>query len=264
MAITSDGLRVAHWWYDAGTLRLTVVDIRTGANVIITQAQRLSSAAAVGFSGNGQVLAYAKLHNGTNQVYVFDFQTGANLLVSARFGTDQPGDGTSDSPTVTPDGRFIAYRSAASDIVPNDQNGQPDIFLFDRQTGANTVLSSIAATGLSADNRSFMPVFSRDGNALFFASQASDIAGNDFNHSSDLFACTFLNAMLLSGNGPGQGPVVSWPWVPGRSYTVEFKDDLHDPAWHELTGSYTNSGVRAFLKDAAPAPVQRIYRIRAF
>ena len=49
--------------------------------------------------------------------------------------------GASDSATISADGRFIAYRSFASDVVPNDTNGVPDVFLYDRSSGITSLLS---------------------------------------------------------------------------------------------------------------------------
>ena len=242
-------------------LQLYVSDWRTGTSQAILPGPGPSPSSMLRFSGDSQSLVYNRVLNGTNQVYCYDFQTGANVLVSAD-PSGQPGYGNSDSPTASADGRFIVFHSAAPDLVSDDLNGQPDIFLHDRQKGVTSLLSKAALSTSSPNSRSLSPVFSRDGSTLLFASWGSDLASGDFNHSSDLFAYTFLTAAITPGIS-GQGPTVSWPRVPGRNYSVQFKDDLAEASWHDLRGTITNSGAKAFLQDASPASGQRFYRINS-
>jgi Tol biopolymer transport system component len=263
IAISPDGNRVAYW-AGSGVLQLYVADLPTGTSQAIIAGPGPTAGAILNFSANNQVLAYNKSLNGTNQVYCYDFRSGVNVLLSTDGDSGQAANGASDSPAISADGRFIAFRSAALNLVPDDVNGQPDIFLHDRQTGINTLLGKDRSATGSPDNRSLTPVFSRDGSTLFFESWGSDLAAQDFNHSSDLLACTFLTAILMPASGPGQGPVVSWPWVPDRHYTVQYKDDLGEASWRTLPGTITNLGVKALLPDASPSPDQRFYRVNSF
>jgi Tol biopolymer transport system component len=100
--------------------------------------------------------------NGTNDVFVRDLGIGVTRLVSA--GTDgSVGNGASHSASMTPDGRYVAFVSAASNLVPDDTNGIPDVFVRDLQGGSNTlvsvgatsagtVIARAAPTGWSATN----------------------------------------------------------------------------------------------------------------
>ena len=76
----------------------------------------------------------------------------------------------SDSPDISYDGRFVAYRSAASNIATNDANGVPDVFVYDRFTGENTLRSQNWFGESSGNNRSMSPAFSGDGMTLVFPS----------------------------------------------------------------------------------------------
>jgi hypothetical protein len=221
---------------------------------------------SLSFDGTGRFIAYtrASAANRTNQVYLYDLERGLSTLVSTSCAVAGPANNLSDSPVLSADGRFLAFRSLASDIVPGDTNGVPDIFLYDRQTGLNTLLSSSQPSGAPANNRSLTPVFSGDGSTLLFQSWASDLTGGDFNHNSDLFADTFLSAILLPSASPGAGPTLSWPWVPGNNYRVEFKDHLDEPNWHLLSGAITNLGNKAWLQDLSPGANQRFYRIVSY
>src|SRR5881628_3038462 len=98
-------------------------------------------------SGNGRFVTFVSAANapntpnGTNNVFLYDLQTATTTLVSFNRDRTGSGSGPSDSPSITDDGRFVTYRSAARDLVAGDNNNQPDVFLFDRLTGTNTLIS---------------------------------------------------------------------------------------------------------------------------
>jgi hypothetical protein len=222
------------------------------------------------FSSDSRYLVYANTTanaaadtNGTLDVYVYDFLTGANILVSQTSSSSATLGGASDWPDISPDGRFVSYRSAATNIVINDTNGSPDVFLYDRLTSINTLLSTSRFGNSSADSRSLSPVFSGNGRVLLFQSWASDLVPQDFNYSSDVFAFGFLYATVVAGNTPGEGPTLSWPAAPGQNYHVQFKNNLKDADWQQVTGNVTVSGNAGQLTDLAPSPGQRFYRVVA-
>jgi hypothetical protein len=120
----------------------------------------------------------------------------------------------------------------------------------------------------SSDNRSLSPVFTGDSQALVFESWASDLAGNDFNHDSDLFALGLYPSnsvppfavQIITPATPGAGPTLSWPVVSGKTYGVQFKNDLSD-AWQSVQGEVTLVGDRGYCTDITPVPGQRSYRV---
>jgi Tol biopolymer transport system component len=228
------------------------------------------------FSADARYLAYVTRSanvpadiNGLNDVYLYDCLTSSNTLVSQPYNAAATADGDSDSPDISPDGRFVAYRSAASNLVPGDSNGVPDVFLWDRLTGATMLLSASQWSDSSANNRSLTPVFSGDGTTVFFESWASDVVPYDFNHWSDIFAVSLLSSgtipLFRTAVVPGAGPGIwiSWPAVPGKSYRVQFKNTLADPAWQDLAGNVTLVGAHAYLNDLAVPGSQRFYRVIA-
>jgi hypothetical protein len=261
LAISDDGNRIA---VSAGSA-LTLTDRATNTGSQIAP-MYLGSRAGLRFSpGGGRWLAYAgynSLVNRTNQVYVFDFQTGANLLVSHNLSS-APASDSSDSPGISADGRFVIYRSFATDIVSlPTTNGLPQLYLYDVFANSNALLTASLYLSGPADNRSATPIFSSDGHTLVFNSVASDLLGTDFNHSSDVFALDLLYASITAGL-PGLGPTISWPARPGETYHVQFKDALTDAVWQEASGVITITGDRAQLTDLAPSNNQRFYRIAA-
>ena len=92
----------------------------------------------------------------------------------------------SGSPSISGDGRFVAFETNATDLVPNDTNHRSDIFVFDRQTGT-TERVSVASDGAQADLDSYHPSISGDGRYVAFESDASNLVAGDSNATSDIF-----------------------------------------------------------------------------
>lgn len=272
LAISANGQKIA---YGSGG-SVYVADLVANTSTLIISNPTL--AGNFRFSNDGHFLTCFN-QAGVKNIYLYDLLAGTNLLVSQNFNQTGAVTNDSDSCAISPDGNFIAYRSFAGNVVANDSNNVADLFIFDRANGATTLVSLNGAGNASADDRSLKPVFSGDGQTLFFESWASDLAGNDFNDGSDLFA---LNLAALPGGAgttnsaaafyarfsPAGGfglnklnPLISWPAVSGKTNQVQFKDDLSDPVWQILPGNVTIIGTNGYLDDALPASGQRFYRI---
>jgi Tol biopolymer transport system component len=224
----------------------------------------------------------------------------------------EPANGNSTQPRITPDGRYVAFQSTASNLVENDTNGCSDIFLSDRITGA-LLLVTVNRRGTGpGDGPSSRPVLSGDGRTLAFQSFASDLVERDYNDHSDVFVVrlsepdsdhdgmdddfevTFFgnlnregtgdfdsdgrsdaeelragtdpadNASVLRvitiGNAEGGAKNVLWSAAPGRSYRVQYKDDL-DAAWRELAGIVTASSSTGSKADVESPASRRFYRV---
>jgi hypothetical protein len=205
----------------------------------------------------------------TNQVYLYDFQTATSSLVSSCYSSGGGTYGASDSPNISADGRFVVYRSAADNIVPYDTNGVPDVFLYDRLNRTTTLLSASRPGIAATENRSLTPVFSADGQALFFESWGSGIVSQDFNHGSDLFAYSLsysgqiplYSASVIRGTGAGSRPWITWPQALGRTYHVQFKDTLKDAQWQDLNGTISVIGSQGWLNDLTAGSAPRFYRV---
>jgi Tol biopolymer transport system component len=266
ISISANGQQLA--WVQGFSPGLGVlVGLNVASNttsIIQSNVMFLAPFAGLQFSGDGHFLTYAMSSNSSlpANVYLYDFQAGTNLLISQNPNTLQPANGASDSPDISPDGRFIAYRSAATDLAAGSINGLPQLIVYDRLVGSNIMLSAVANGTDSGDNRSLTPVFSGDGRTLVFASWASNLAPDDFNHFSDIFAFEFLYLNITLG-APGQGPTLTWPYVSGHSYHAQYKNSLTDSVWQPVAGTMNTSGNQASITDSAPAPGQRCYRVVA-
>jgi hypothetical protein len=89
------------------------------------------------------------------------------------------------------------------------------------------------------------------------------LVAQDFNDSSDVFAFSFLYATLVAGNTAGERLILSWPAAPGQTYHVQYKDNLSDSNWQDVTEKVTITGNTAFLTDPEPVASRRFYRVVA-
>ncbi|PYU86903.1 MAG: hypothetical protein DMG08_29045, partial [Acidobacteria bacterium] len=120
-------------------------------------------------------------------VFVRDLKTGTTTLVSVNSAGTGSGNSDSSANVMSADGRFVAFHSGASDLVPSDTNGTEDVFVRDLKTGATTLVSvNNAGTG-SGNSFSDSPVISADGRFVAFRSGASNLVANDTNGNFDVF-----------------------------------------------------------------------------
>lgn len=273
-ALSPDARRVIYLVTGSGSVAFYAFDLVAHTNALVTT-NFLASQPGLSFSSDGHFLTYAARSGpfgpfGTNQVYRYDFWSNTTLLVSHSFGAPGvPGNGNSDSPNISADGRFVAFRSAATDLLASGSDGSPDVLLFDAITG-NTTLVSVSRLGnYSADSRSLSPFFSGDGHSLFFGSSASDLVPFDFSinpnvYAYGLFSATAQGYFSINIIPEGQNQWLSWPTSPSTSYRVQFKNDLLDPAWQDLNGSFTVIGNTAYFQDPSSAGARRFYRVVGF
>jgi WD40-like Beta Propeller Repeat len=86
-------------------------------------------------------------------------------------------------PATSADGRFVAFQSHSTNLVPNDTNNAEDIFVFDRQTRTIERVS-VSSSGQQADFESGSPDISGDGRFVTFQSVARNLVPNDTNDAS--------------------------------------------------------------------------------
>lgn len=123
--------------------------------------------------------------NGAWDVFVHDRNTGATERVSVN-STEGQANNSSINPAISPDGRFVAFESTATNLVPGDANGTTDVFVRDRQAGT-TERISVNSSEIQGNSYSFKAVLSADGRFVAFASNATNLAANDTNGIWDIF-----------------------------------------------------------------------------
>ncbi len=172
--------------------------------------QAAGHSATSALSGDGRLVAFASLahdlvggdSNGVQDVFVHDTWTGNTELVSVSMAGAQA-DADCLGPVLSEDGRFVAYRSDATNLVPGDLNGLSDVFVHDRLLGT-TVRASVDLSGGDPDARSYYQTLSHDGRFVAFQSEASDLVSGDVNATFDVFVRDMQSGTTeIASVGPG-------------------------------------------------------------
>lgn len=148
---------------------------------------------AYGSSSTDLVAGQVEPGGGTsNDVFLYDRTTGANRLVSHTAGSPATAaNGASDDSVLSGDGRFVAFRSEATDFLAGDANGTTDVYRWDRDTDTTILVSRAAGAGplAAANSSSSQPGISGDGRFVAFFSQATDLVSGQVDPSvnNDVF-----------------------------------------------------------------------------
>jgi VCBS repeat-containing protein len=129
--------------------------------------------------------------NGTSDIYLWDRDAngGQGALEGITLPAGAIGNGDSLRPSISSDGRFITFASTASNLVgiDGDANGQPDTFLYDRQTHTFSLISN-ASDGTPGDGESsYASDISSNGQIVVFSSDAANLVPGDTNGDADIF-----------------------------------------------------------------------------
>jgi Tol biopolymer transport system component len=124
--------------------------------------------------------------NGRRDVFVRDRRTATTERVSVDSGGVE-GNGNSTWPRISPDGRWVAFSSLSSNLVPGDTNAIDDIFLRDRQLGT-TERISVDSAGVEGNGGSGLKsAISADGRFVAYFSYATNLVAGDTNGTLDVF-----------------------------------------------------------------------------
>jgi MYXO-CTERM domain-containing protein len=124
--------------------------------------------------------------NGVTDVFVRDRLAGTTTRVSKN-ASGESANGPSQYPSLGDVGRFVAFQSAASNLVDGDTNGKTDIFAVDQESGAVQRVS-LSSTGEQGNGDSTAPQISADGVTVVFQSDATNLVPDDTNGVADIFA----------------------------------------------------------------------------
>ena len=227
-------------------------------------------------SANGWYVAFASSAtnlvpgdtNGWKDIFVYDREASATTRVSvATDGSEALG--TSDEPSLSSDGRYVAFTSRAVNLVPNDTNYRSDVFVHDRQRGTTTRVSvgtppppppggiSVPPQGNGDSSRSFI---SADGQYVVFLSLASNLVVGDTNALSDVFVHDretgeTTRVSVSTAGTQGNGAVHRWPGL-GISFEGRFVVFASEAS--NLVPNDTNKAADIFIRDRFAGETKRV------
>jgi extracellular elastinolytic metalloproteinase len=242
-----------------------VRDRETGATERVSVdsqgAQAASGGASPAISADGRFVAFTSDSpdlvpgdmNGVSDVFVHDRTTGATERVSVG-GSGKQGNRASRLPAISGDGRFVAFESGASNLVPGDGNGVVDVFVRDRETGA-TERVSVDSAGQEGDGRSDSCTISADGRVVAFQSEASNLVAGDTDGTQDIFVrdreAGTTEAVSYDQSGSPAGGVLA-PAVSADGRFVAFSSSFSG-----FVPNDTNGVLDVFVRDRATGEIER-------
>jgi Tol biopolymer transport system component len=250
--------------------KVFLFDRATGANVLVSHAATSPTTNAndesflPDVSADGRFVAYESTASNivtgqteavtADDVFLYEVATGVNTLVSHTAASPTTtGDASSRRATISDDGGRVAFQSQADDLTAGADASGNAVFVFERSTGLNRVVSRDASVPAnSANNDSFRPLISGDGQWVLFRSSATTLVpGFDNNNEMNVdayVAAVDSNTTLLASHGPG-GPAdgategIDIVGISSDGMTSLF----HTTAANQVPGQIdTNAGTDAF------------------
>jgi Tol biopolymer transport system component len=214
-------------------------------------------------SADGRLIAFVSFSSNlvsgdTNRwedVFVHDRATGTTKRVSVDSRGTQ-GNSFSIEPSISGNGRFIAFRSDASNLVPGDTNRGHDVFIRDLRS-QSTARVSVSSEGAQANCArvyespcSWEPSLSHDGRAVAFTAGAPNLVARDTNEDDDVFVRDRLGGLTTRvsvSSGGAQGNSFSYgPAISAEGRFVAFTSDASN-----LVAGEANRSADIFVHDLA-------------
>ncbi|QDV81438.1 Serine-aspartate repeat-containing protein D precursor [Stieleria magnilauensis] len=253
---------------DANRLRdIFVKDTATGAiervSLSVNGDQPDGASYTPSISGDGNIVVYRSVaqnlvqddRNVASDIFAYDRRTGVTRRVSANLDLDE-GNEDSFAPSISGNGRFVAFESTASNLVAGDTNGVADIFVTDLHTGL-TKRVSIASNGSQSNRGSFQPSLSDDGRYVVFSSGAQTLDDRDRDLNLDIYVYDRArNALTIASRGAG-GQAANGdsfaPAISGDGQVVSFATT----ATNLLPGD-TNGQIDVYVSDWTDGRLRRV------
>ena len=207
-------------------------------------------------SADGRYVAYdavIRLEPGdpfvnASRIFVHDRQAGSTTLVSGN-SLD-----FSQNPSISADGRYVAFHSNKRNLVAGDTNSTYDVFVYDQQTGGTSRVS-LSSSGEEGALPSFSASITADGRYVAFASSAPNLVPGDTNDATDVFvhdrqtgSTTRVSVSSGGDEGSGTNPSIS---ADGRFVMFE------SGATNLIAGD-TNDSVDVFVHDRQTGTTSRV------
>jgi Tol biopolymer transport system component len=253
-------------------LNLFVRDVVGGTTTLISRPDGVgvtpqgASSFIPEISGNGRYVAFesdadnltADPTPATRDIFVRDLAADTTTLVSRVSGaTGAAGSGASSSASISADGRYVAFESAAANLSDEDVDPFDDVFVRDRATGTTTLVSrATGPAGAAGNAESEDPSISADGRYVAFRSAATIFSDADADPFVDVFVrdlvagTTTLVSRAAGPSGPGGDAESFFAAISADGRFVSFTSEADN-----LSAEDDDALQDAFRRDVLGAPV---------
>ncbi len=234
---------------------------RISVDALGNEADHASGTAVL--SGNGLVAAFESQAsqlvpgdvNGVRDVFVVDLESGAVELVSLG-SLGETVENSASRPSLSHDGRLVAFHSPSAQLVPGDTNGLSDVFVRDRALGTLRRVS-VASDGSQGSGISSFAALSGDGRWVAFLSSAPNLVAGDGNPYTDVFLhelATGLTTRISTAVGGGDPDGYSfWPTISADGAKIAFQSYASN-----LVAGDTNGLADIFLYERPSGSMQLV------
>ena len=274
-AVSANGRYVVFVGRSSATQGVYVADQLTGKTTRLTTGNDMNPA----ISPDGQYVAFAR-YGSTRPVYLLNRATGALTLQSvSSSGTAATGGSGSDYPSVSANGRYVAFQSTATNLGgPTGSGGGPNkVYVHDNVTGQTTMVS-VTSTGAAINGNALMPDITPDGKYVAFSSDASNLlpttsttettaVNQVYVHNMKTGATTIASVSSTGAVGDAASAGTYGPSISNNGNLVAFESDatnlvaddtngVTDAFVHDMvTGTTTRVSVNADGSQAIPSPL---------
>jgi Tol biopolymer transport system component len=259
------------FWVDVETGETRRVSVATDASEANNWSGRIVNSIGLDISADGRYAVFQSAAsnlvvgdtNGATDIFMHDVDTGVTTRVSLADDDSQPS-GHSYYPTISSNGRYVAFRSTATNLLPvADANGSDyDIFVRDLVAGTTEIVS-IDSAGIQGNANSDFPAISGDGNRVVFLSKANNLVPNDTNGAAgvstgeDVFVHdrttrTTSRVSVASGGAEHAGGLTYHPTISSDGRVIAFASSASD-----LISGDTNTRFDIFVHDLMTGTTDR-------
>jgi Tol biopolymer transport system component len=190
-------------------------------------------------------------------VWIRDVATGVTTLL-----TPANANGNASTPTISDDGNVVAFYSFASNLVADDVNAEPDVFVWSRSAGSATGeirLVSVTNDGLRRPEGSSSAAISGDGSTVAFVSDAQ-LTAEDTNTTGDVYlrrlatnTTALVSRSTASPAASGGAPANNAVAVSADGTIVAFESEASD-----LVPGDTNGVADVFVRNTVAGITERV------
>jgi Tol biopolymer transport system component len=234
----------------------------------VTSIQGLASAGSISLSQDATLIAFASSAallpedtNGVADVFVYDRTTCVLEIASVASGGPQA-NAASKAPSISNDGRWLTFVTAASNLISGDDNGIADVFLRDRQAGT-TERVSLGVDGAQSNAAITDAKLSGNGLVVGFVSAATNLVQTDTNGIPDLFirdlaAGTTERASVATGGAEGALVPFPMPGIMAFGLSNDGNRIAFATIMKGLVPDDTNDDVDVFVRDRLTSSTSRV------